>query len=286
MTSRSAPFLLGLLCLAASSAAAAQSSAPPGIVADMKQRMEAERIEAAAVPDSPGSGPFPAVMEVDPGLANHVVYRPANLKALGRKKLGVVLWGNGGCTDDGASAREHLAEIASHGYLVVAPGRILNGPSMRPGAPLPSFMSTTGADMIAGLDWALAENRRRGSRYFGRIDTRAVALSGHSCGGILSIQMSGDPRVRAVIIHNSGVFGNTPQRPTLVTDKAWVRRLHTPVLYIIGNETDVGRAVALDDYARIDHVPVFLGALDVGHGGTFSQPHGGRGLARMAAAWR
>ena len=28
--------------------------------------------------------------------------------------------GNGGCSDDGASSRSHLLEIASHGYLVIA----------------------------------------------------------------------------------------------------------------------------------------------------------------------
>ena len=43
----------------------------------------------------------------------------------GRTKLGVVAWGNGGCSDDAASSRFHLLEIASHGYLVLASGRIL-----------------------------------------------------------------------------------------------------------------------------------------------------------------
>ena len=34
-----------------------------------------------------------------------VVYRPADLTALGQTKLGVYAFGNGACTDDGASAR-------------------------------------------------------------------------------------------------------------------------------------------------------------------------------------
>src|SRR5690606_6527069 len=41
---------------------------------------------------------------------------------------------------------------------------------------------------------------------------------------------------------------------------------------------------ALDDVARIDHVPVFFGALPVGHGGTFSQPNGGE-WARVSTRW-
>jgi hypothetical protein len=38
-----------------------------------------------------------------------------------------VAWSNGRCSDDGASNRFHLLEIASHGYLVIASGRILSG---------------------------------------------------------------------------------------------------------------------------------------------------------------
>ncbi len=70
----------------------------------------------------------------------------------------------------------------------------------------------------------------------------------------------------------------------LVTDKAWLQNLHTPVLYIIGNISDVGSAVARDDFSRIDHVPVFLAQLDVGHGGTFKEPFGGA-AARAARLW-
>jgi hypothetical protein len=47
--------------------------------------------------------------------------------------MGVVAWGNGGSSEDGASSGFHLLESASHGYLVIASGRILSGP----GAPAP-----------------------------------------------------------------------------------------------------------------------------------------------------
>src|SRR5262245_30017605 len=71
-------------------------------------------------PDTLGTGRFPAIKEEVPSLPAHVVYRPKDLTALGAMKLGVVAWGNGGCSDDGASTRLHLLEIASHGYLVIA----------------------------------------------------------------------------------------------------------------------------------------------------------------------
>ena len=87
-----------------------------------------------ARPDTPGTGRFPAIGEELASLPRHVVYRPRDLAALGATKLGVVAWGNGGCSDDGASSRFHLLEIGSHGYLVIASGRILSGPSRRRGS--------------------------------------------------------------------------------------------------------------------------------------------------------
>lgn len=37
-------------------------------------------------------------------------------------------------------------------------------------------------------------------------------------------------------------------------------------------------------YKRIDHVPVLVGNMDVGHSGTYAHPHGGE-FARVATAW-
>jgi hypothetical protein len=277
--------LVVVLLAALVSAGAALAQSGDTAAAQEQARRTAARAAANAMPDTSGTGPYAAVIATDPSLPNHVIYRPANLDRLGKKKLGILRWGNGGCTDDGASARLHLEEIASHGYLAIAPGMILSGPSAPANAKAPDFMTTKGVDVVKGLDWALAENKRKGSPYYRRIDPNAVAISGHSCGGIVSIQMAPDPRIKAVIIHNSGVFPNRPERPQLVTDKAWLKGLHTPILYVIGNPTDVGYPVAEDDFARIDHVPVFLASLkSVGHGGTFSQPNGGV-AAQVALAW-
>src|SRR6478735_4346732 len=90
---------------------------------------------APAGPDTPGTGPYPAMKEEDPTLAAHVVYRPKDVAAMGKQKLGVVAWGNGGCSDDAASTRFPLLEIASHGYLVIASGKILSGPGAPPRPP-------------------------------------------------------------------------------------------------------------------------------------------------------
>ncbi|HEY5409539.1 MAG TPA: hypothetical protein VIJ94_02320, partial [Caulobacteraceae bacterium] len=109
----------------------AQPAAAPQ---DFQKAMEAFH----KLPDTPGTGRFPAMKSADPAFPGHVVYRPADIGKLGGRKLPIVLWGNGGCTDDGAAERLFLAEIASHGYLVLAPGAILSGPGSPPALPMPA----------------------------------------------------------------------------------------------------------------------------------------------------
>ncbi len=246
-------------------------------------------------PDSRGTGPFPAIKEADPALPDHVVYRPEDLGALGTLKLGVVVWGNGGCAADGASARHHLAQLASYGYLVIAPGTIRSGPGAPPretgarrgpdtSGKLPP-VATSFEDVRAGIDWALAENARAGSRYHGRIDPAMIAVGGHSCGGLQALQLAGDPRVRTVLVHNSGIFadGSNPISG-LTVDKSLLGTLHTPVLYVLGGPSDIAYPNGTDDVRLISKVPVFLASSNVGHGGTFRQPNGGA-VGMVSVAW-
>jgi dienelactone hydrolase len=279
--------------------AQAPPSPPPFDVAKMRADMEAY----SKMPDTVGTGRYPALKEMDPSLPNHVIYRPADLTKLGKQKLGVLAWGNGGCSADGAGARLHLAEIASHGYLAIAAGTILSGPgapprapgSPSPGAPpapgaagaLPSIPppATKASSLREAIDWALAENTRAGSHYFGRIDPQWIAVSGWSCGGLQALEIAADPRVRTVIIHNSGIFsaGANPI-PGMDFSKALLQKLHTPTLYILGGPTDIAYANGMDDFKQINAVPVMVVNLEVGHGGTFIQPNGGR-AASVAASW-
>lgn len=274
-----------LLALFSTSAMAQQAPQNPPVDA------AAARAAANALPDTPGTGPYPAIKEVDPTLADHVVYRPANLQALGGRKLGVLVWGNGGCVDDGASARFHLAEIASHGYLVIAPGKILSGPGAsakpqtRPAVPKKLAVVTTAQDVRAGIDWALAENGRKGSAYHGRIDPKMVAVAGHSCGGLQALQLAGDPRVGTVIVHNSGIFTDgTNPIAGMTVDKSLLKTLHTPTLYVLGGPSDIAYPNGTDDVRKIEHVPVMLANLNVGHGGTFGEPNGGA-VAQVSIRW-
>ena len=180
-------------------------------------------------------------MEVDPTLAKHTVYRPDDIRAVGSAKLPIMAWGNGACAADGNSFRLFLTEIASHGYLAIAngpigPDRAQFPPTMAPNrgaapagargasapegrAPQPGAAAKTGvppgitstpptttAQLIEAVDWAIAENSRQGSRYYGKLDIAKIAVAGMSCGGVQAIEASVDPRVKTTIVANSGLM--------------------------------------------------------------------------------
>jgi len=281
-----------LVMTAAGSFAATPPPAPPGLPPFDRAALERELAAFNKLPDTPGTGPFPALKEEVASLPDHVIYRPADLARLGKTRLGVVVWGNGACSQDGAGSRMHLAEIASHGYLAIANGKILSGP----GAPSqsPAFLppdgklplpQTDAAGLTKAIDWAVQENARTGSPYFGRIDVHQIAVSGWSCGGIQALRVAPDERVRAVIIHNSGIFpAGMNHMPGMDLSKDVLKALHTPVLYVLGGPTDIAYANGMDDFGLIAHVPAMVANLDVGHGGTFLQPNGGA-AATVAVNW-
>lgn len=266
--------------------AVAAQQAAPGPAPDMAQLMA----EANKVPDTAGDGPYPAMMEIDPRLPNYVIYRPADLAKVPAGKLGLFVWGNGGCANDGSSSRQHLAEIASYGYLVIAPGEWRSGPNAKtvappppprqPDAPLPP-PATSAADLTTALNWALNPD----SAYASRIDRQAVAVGGFSCGGVQAISIASDPRIRTLVVQNSGLFaGSAPAMPGMNVPKDTLRAIHTPVIYLQGGETDIAYANGKDDFARIGHVPAVMVNIPTGHGGTYHQPMGGK-AAGIVVDW-
>ena len=99
--------------------AAAQNAAPPGggqpPAAGAGNLIRLRMQAVAAQPDTPGIGPYPALKEMAPNGLDFTIYRPRDLNALGGRKLGVHVWGNGGWSFDGGFARFHLMDIASYG---------------------------------------------------------------------------------------------------------------------------------------------------------------------------
>src|ERR1035441_8542058 len=128
-----------------------------------------------------GTGPFPAVMEQDPGLPTHTVYRPKELAALRGQKLPIIAWGEGGCSNNGAFYRNFLGEISSHGFLAIATGppqapQPAPNPGAQPaagrGAANPGRgPATKSSQLIDAINWAFGENGRKDSQYYNKLDT-------------------------------------------------------------------------------------------------------------------
>jgi hypothetical protein len=275
-------------------------------------------------PPPTGSGPYPAIAEGDPGVQGHTIYRPENLSAFDKKNpLPVVAWGNGGCANSNQFYIPFLTEIASQGFLVVAigPYSAPGGVSTRGGMGGGMGGGTKSAQLLEALDWATTENQRKESKYYGKVDPSKFAVFGHSCGGLQALEVSPDPRVSSILVMDSGLFGpggapkmgapkigappegeaKQPGIPTAgapqgkmppggmmmampAVGKEVLQKLHSPVIYIIGGEKDIAYPQAIDDFAKIDKVPVAMANLDVGHGGTYSQPNGGE-FGKVAVAW-
>jgi hypothetical protein len=252
-----------------------------------EQEIAREREQRAAMPDTTGSGAFAAMKQSVPMLTDHTIYRPANLNALGNNQLGIYVFGNGGCTDDAASSRLHLLEIASHGYLVIVPGRLYSGPDSveRENPEETGFDGTRPEQLNQAIDWALAENIREGSPYYNRIDPEAIAISGYSCGGVQALLNAGDQRAETMVIMNSGLFvdGDTIMAG-METNKDILHNIHTSILYVLGGPTDIAYPNGMDDYALINHVPIAVANIDVGHGGTYWDANGGK-AAQVVVKW-
>lgn len=223
-----------------------------------------------------GTGPFKAVALGEGTLTKFTLYRPQNLDDFGPgQRLPILLWGNGACADSSAMHKLYLNEIASHGFIVFAVGpfsSLHKPPQMGPMGGERKEIS-----LLEALDWAVAENSRKSSVYFEKMDIDKVAAMGMSCGGLQALEVSPDPRIDTSVICNSGILNGPPpeglKMPTLTKDD--LKRLHSPIIYVIGGEKDIAYPNAMDDFKRIENIPAAIINLDVGHGGTYAQPHGG-----------
>lgn len=237
-------------------------------------------LPTSRVVEDGGTGAYSAIMLTESSLPTHTVFRPKDLSAFGNKnKLPIIAWGNGACANSPWEHINFLSEVASHGFLVVAIGPMPQE-GQRGGG------KSTSSQMVDAINWAIAQNSDKNSPYYNKIDITKIAVSGMSCGGLQTLETAPDPRVTTAIICNSGILGDAGSgmsgMPNLKKDH--LLKLHTPTLYILGGETDIAYNNGMDDFKRINHLPVFVANMNVGHGGTYSKPHGGE-FAKVATAW-
>ena len=222
-------------------------------------------------------------MKEEPTLKEHTIFVPKDLSKFNKKNpLPVLVWGNGACTNSPWEHYKFLNEIASHGYIVVATGFIPID-----GKPYRGPMSTT-QQQIESMDWVQAQNADKNSPYYGKIDVKNIAVAGMSCGGLQTLYNCADPRIKTLMVCNSGLFnsenassavGGMPMPP-----KSKLKEIHSSIIYILGGETDIAYENGMDDFHRISHVPACATNFPVGHGGTYAQPHGGE-FSVVALAW-
>jgi hypothetical protein len=244
------------------------------------QTLMAQPVASRVVEDG-GTGKYSAVMTTQASLPTHTVFTPKDLSGFGKKqKLAVIAWGNGACYNSPWEHVNFLSEVASHGFLVVAIGVMPNESGEQ------TKDRSKSSQLLDAIDWAIKQNGDKKSPYFQKIDVSKIAVSGMSCGGLQTLEVSSDPRVSTVVVCNSGIF-KTPgngisNMPNLTKEN--LKKIHTPTLYLLGGEKDIAYENGMDDYYQINHVPVFVANMNVGHGGTYSQPHGGE-FAKVATEW-
>jgi len=243
-----------------------------------------------------GTGAYKAVLTGEESLKTHTIFRPRDLSPFGGPRLlPIVAWGNGACANSATEFRNLLSEIASHGYLIVA-----IGPPAASIDLVAAQGSTTTSQLFDGIDWAVKENSRAESVYFGKIDTQKIAVMGMSCGGLQALEASADPRITTTIIWNSGAFIHPPtftpppataggpppafSMPSVSKDD--LKKIHSPILYVTGTK-GIELENAKDDYSRINQVPIMIAIRDGAQhyeGTIYRAPNAGD-YGRYGTAW-
>ena len=207
-----------------------------------------------------GTGPHQVVIETNAaqGIKCGTIYRPADLG--GAEKYPILVWGEGGCSQDGYSNLAAMGEIASWGYLVIADGT--------PGSTGACAGGQDGRAFLDYITWAIAENGKSCSAYYQSLETTKIAADGFSCGGLMSENVSGDPRFAAIGITSSGLMS---------PNATLYGKIHTPFKIMNGGSSDIAYENGLRDYQQISALGkpiVYFSKTSAGHGGDLGQARG------------
>lgn len=112
-------------------------------------------------------------LPVDGAKVQFQIFAPSTYSRLGTASP-IIAWGNG---TGAAPTNEYYSDLLDHfvswGFTVISPN-------------LPNTGS--GVQMVAGARYLVAEDRRKGSRFFQHLDTTEIAAVGHSQGAFGAVQ--------------------------------------------------------------------------------------------------
>ena len=272
--------------------------------------LSAQTVKSRRVEDG-GSGKYPAIVVADATLPGCTIYRPGNLDEAVAElgPLPVIAFANGGCSFDPVADDNFNSDIASHGYILIGLGEYKT-PGQRAAekaaesremeeaagdttkinailaerAKKPQY--TKAEQLTEAINWAQQQNVTANGEYYHMIDPEQMGVMGSSCGGLQALTVSYDSRIKTVIMKNSGLMQD---RATTMGGSSFSKEglleVTVPIVYILGNETDVAYGNALSDFEYINHLPVaFCSDNLVGHMGTVTELHGGD-MARMVTTW-
>jgi hypothetical protein len=237
------------------------------------------------MPSTPsgGSGPFPAVGDFladgpfdDTELDrtgpnnNYTVYLPKMLAPNGAKNP-IVGWMSGGSTNP--TQYPLLPHLATHGFVVVAS-------NTTPGL---GDEVNLGKEIIAGIEWALAENMRDGSMLFGKLDATKIASMGYSMGSLATFTIANDPRLTTTV-HISGGNMQADRINNLRAPAAFICGIPDPGCSdILSTACDIAAANCDTDFMNAK-TPVFYANFRGGHLGILSEPNQGP-ITKLVTAW-
>ena len=155
-----------------------------------------------------------------------------------------------------------MGEIASWGYFIIADGT----PGSGGAAKTRSSNMGDPKQFYGYLDWVFAQNRNPCSAYYQSLDTTKVAADGFSCGGLMSINASGDSRFTAIGFTSSGLFS---------ADANLYKKTHTPIKIMNGGPSSAGNDIAYDNGLRDYNEISALGTIPIIYFSKTSAPHGG-----------
>lgn len=215
-----------------------------------------------SVTDLSAAGPYMSMTlrNTGPG-GTYTIYQPAELAPDGARNP-IVGWMSGG--NSNPSAYPMLPHLATHGFVIVASNT----------APAIGEEIELGQEILAGIDWILAENDKSGSPYFEKLDATKIASMGYSMGALATTTIAGDPRLTTTV-HISG--GN------MVTER--IKMLHAPAAFLCGpSGDDIAGAGCVTDFEAAT-TPVFYGVFNGGgHLGISTAPYAAR-IQLVVTGW-